>query len=121
MTTTQPDTGPTFEYPEPRGFAATLGAWLDADRNRPDMARAAADRLPLRGSAADLREAMARPSALGGRMTPQTIAVNWRAGVADAAHELRESLAAADAGGFAGRRHNIKKAARELLRMLGED
>lgn len=90
-----------------QGFAATLADYHAADRHD----RAAADQLPLSGWSESRRDLL----------SPQTVAMNWRANVADTAHDLRESLTAAENGGTAGDPANVRAAAVALLRALGED
>lgn len=48
-------------------------------------------------------------------------AMQWLAGVEDAAHALRVLVIIHDNGGTASSPEKIKNAARELLRLLGED
>lgn len=99
-----------------RGFAATLADYLTAANSTrggaaPDITTRAADRLPL----SEWSEAHRRD------LSPQTIAMNWRANVGDTAHTLREALTAAQNGGTAGDPENVRAAAVALLRALGED
>ena len=99
-----------------RGFAHTLGDYLAAERSdrsgaAPDAGTRAADRLPL----SEWGESSRR------LLSPQTVAMNWRANVGDAAHALRETLTAADNGGTAGEPEKVRAAAAELLRLLGEE
>ncbi|MDF2990282.1 MAG: hypothetical protein K0S37_796 [Microbacterium sp.] len=132
---------PISAQTEPRGFAATL-ADFDKAANSQRYALtsntdiyAAADRLPLSEWGENARAGMERaaaenPHTGGGRMTPQTVAMNWRANVSDTAHELREALAAWGALPAHGDRltarqkidaaRNMRTAARALLRALGE-
>lgn len=98
------------------GFAATLADYLTAEPSTrygaaPDAATRAADRLPLSEWSEARRDIL----------SPQTVAMNWRANVSDTAHDLREALTAQLNGGTAGSKKAVRKAARALLRALGED
>lgn len=95
---------------QPRGFGATLADYSTAGTYQGAEARAAADRLPLSEWSEARRDLL----------TPQTVALNWRANVADTAHELRELLTAHDNGGSVATVATIKASARDLLRALGE-
>jgi len=98
------------------GFVATLSDYYAASSANvhADVRRAAADRLPLSEWSESMR-------AGGAVATPKTTAMNWRSNVADTAHELRQAITAADNGGTAGNKKQIKRAARGLLRALGEE
>lgn len=90
-----------------RGFVHTLADFHAADRHDKD----AAARLPLSEWSESRRDLL----------TPQTVAMNWRANVADLAYTLRETLTAADNGGTAGEPEKVRAAAADLLRALGEE
>jgi hypothetical protein len=119
----------------PRGFVRTLADYDTASTINGPIAQRAADRLPLSEWGENARAGMERaavenPHTGGGRMTPQTVAINWRDHVSGAAYELREAVDAwgatpADGPAFILREkinaaRRIIPAARALLRALGE-
>lgn len=97
----------------PGGFSALLDAFaeiLEGITPR-EQRRKTADEMPLSAERADIR----------GRMSPEWALNAWEASVADAARELRELITIHEGGGTASSPAKIKSAARELLRLLGED
>lgn len=95
-----------------QGFTHTLADYEDATREgRYALAGQAADRLPLSEWSENRR----------GIMTPCTVALNWRSNVSDTAHDLLVAVTASENGGTAGSKKKLRKAARALLRALGED
>lgn len=76
-----------------------------------DIAADAAARLPLDALREEHRAGIA----------PLIITLGWAASVADTARELRELMVIHDNGGTSSSIKKIKRAARELLRLLGED
>ena len=87
---------------------ATATTWPRAFREQ------SADRLPL--SAARERYRNRTPE-----HGPDWVRASWQASVEDAARELHNLVTIHDNGGTASSPKKIKKAARDLLRLLGED
>lgn len=98
----------------PRGFRDVLTNYREAQRLRL-TATAAALALPLSP------ERAVYAAQADGIVRDEYTARQWVASVEEAAHELRELVTIHDNGGTASSPRKIKNAARELVRLLGED
>ncbi len=105
-----------------QGFAVTLANYHAAGNLHGVTAEKAADALPMSPWGESARRMFAdKPNGEAYTMTPQTVAMNWRANVSDTAHNLAQLIHAQENGGTKGTKKAIRKAARALLAALGED